>query len=209
MAQQVKNLPAMQEDQEMQVQSLGGKDSLEKKMATHSSILGWKITWTELPGRLQSMGSQRIGPTKHTCVYNNYTKMYWLKIRHIYYLTPPMGQESVHCLAGASCYVILPDCSQVISQGCGLFGRVDWEGILFKTVKTGQFLAGFHFLRSVRMRALDPSHVGLAIGYLTTWELASTELTCKKTEEKCKQLSYNLISEVPCHRISHLSYSVI
>ena len=80
---------------------------------------------------------------------------------------------------------------------------------LFKTVKTGQFLAGFHFLRSVRMRALDPSHVGLAIGYLTTWELDSTEQTCKKTEEKCKQLSYNFISEVPCHRISHLSYSVI
>ena len=43
------------------VQSLGREDLLEKEMATHSSILAWKITWTEEPGRLQSMGSQRVG----------------------------------------------------------------------------------------------------------------------------------------------------
>ena len=43
------------------VQSLGGEDLLEKEMATHSSILAWKIPWTEEPGRLQSMGSQRVG----------------------------------------------------------------------------------------------------------------------------------------------------
>ena len=42
-------------------QSLGGEDPLEKKMATHSSILAWKISWTEKPGKLQSMGSQRVG----------------------------------------------------------------------------------------------------------------------------------------------------
>ena len=42
------------------VQSLGQKDLLEKEMATHSSILAWKITWTEEPGRLQSVGSQRV-----------------------------------------------------------------------------------------------------------------------------------------------------
>ena len=48
----VKNLPAMQETR---VQSLGQVDPLEKKMATHSSILAWKIPWTEEPGRLQSM----------------------------------------------------------------------------------------------------------------------------------------------------------
>ena len=47
--------------QEIQVQSLGWEDSLEEKMATHSSILAWKTPWTEEPGRLQSMGSQRIG----------------------------------------------------------------------------------------------------------------------------------------------------
>ena len=46
--------------QEIQVQSLGGEDPLEKEMATHSSILAWKSPWTEEPGRLQSMGSQRV-----------------------------------------------------------------------------------------------------------------------------------------------------
>ena len=55
MAQQVKNLPAMQETQEIWVRSLGQKDALEKEMATHSSILAWRIPWTKEPGRLQSM----------------------------------------------------------------------------------------------------------------------------------------------------------
>ena len=54
----VKNLPAMQETQ---VQSLTWKDPLEKGMATHSSVLAWRIPWTEEPGGLQSMGSQRVG----------------------------------------------------------------------------------------------------------------------------------------------------
>ena len=52
----VKNLPAMQETW---VRSLGPEDLLEKGMATHSSILIWEIPWTEEPGRLQSMGSQK------------------------------------------------------------------------------------------------------------------------------------------------------
>ena len=47
--------------QEMQVQSLGQEDPLEKEMATHSSILAWKILWPKEPGRLQSIGSQRVG----------------------------------------------------------------------------------------------------------------------------------------------------
>ena len=46
--------------QETQVHSLGREDPLEKEMATHSSILGWEILWTEEPGGLQSMGSQRV-----------------------------------------------------------------------------------------------------------------------------------------------------
>ena len=54
----VKNPPAVQETQ---VQSLGIKDPLEKEMATHSSILAWEMPWTEEPGGLQSMGSQRVG----------------------------------------------------------------------------------------------------------------------------------------------------
>ena len=57
-AQMVNNLPALRETQ---VQSLGQEDPLEEKMATHSSILAWRIPWTEGPGGLQSMGSQRVG----------------------------------------------------------------------------------------------------------------------------------------------------
>ena len=56
-AQMVKNLPAMQETQ---VQFLGQEDPLEKGMATQSSILPWRIPWTEEPGGLQSTGSQRV-----------------------------------------------------------------------------------------------------------------------------------------------------
>ena len=58
MAQWVKNPPTVQETQEMRVQSLGWEDALEKEMATHSSILTWRIPWTEEPGGLQSMGAQ-------------------------------------------------------------------------------------------------------------------------------------------------------
>ena len=57
-AQTVKRLPAVRETR---VQSLGWEDPLEKEIATHSSTLAWKIPWTEEPGRLQSMGSQRVG----------------------------------------------------------------------------------------------------------------------------------------------------
>ena len=57
-AQTVKRLPAVRETQ---VLSLGGEDPLEKKMATHSITLAWKIPWTKEPGSLQSMGSQRVG----------------------------------------------------------------------------------------------------------------------------------------------------
>ena len=57
-AQRVKNLPAVQETR---VRSLSWEDPLEKGMATHSSTLAWRIPWTEEPGGLQSMGSQRVG----------------------------------------------------------------------------------------------------------------------------------------------------
>ena len=58
MAQMVKNLPAMQKTP---VRSLAWEDPLEKEMATHSSILAWEMQWTEEPGRLQSVVSQRVG----------------------------------------------------------------------------------------------------------------------------------------------------
>ena len=57
-AQMVNNLPAVQETW---VQSLGWEDTLEKEKASHFSILAWKISWTEEPGGLQFMGSQRVG----------------------------------------------------------------------------------------------------------------------------------------------------
>ena len=65
-AQMVKNLPAVQETW---VQSLGQEESLEEEMATHSSILAWRIPRTEEPGRLQSMVSQRVG---HDSANNTY-----------------------------------------------------------------------------------------------------------------------------------------
>ena len=57
----VKSLLAMQKTQEMRVQSLGREDTLEKGMATHSSILAWRIPWIGEPGGLQSIGLQRVG----------------------------------------------------------------------------------------------------------------------------------------------------
>ena len=57
----LKSLPAMQETQETQFQSLGWEDPLEKGMAAHSNILAWRIPWTEEPSRLQLIGSQRVG----------------------------------------------------------------------------------------------------------------------------------------------------
>ena len=69
MAQQVTNLPVMHKAQEIRVRSLSQKDPLEMVMATHSSILAWRIPWTEEPGGLQSKGSQRVRHdwvTEHT-----------------------------------------------------------------------------------------------------------------------------------------------
>ena len=78
-AQMVKNPPARQETQ---VQSLSREDPLEKEMATHSDILSWKIPWTEEPGRLQSMGLQRVGhdlvtkpPKPRLCIINSNTRI--------------------------------------------------------------------------------------------------------------------------------------
>ena len=72
-AQMVKNLPAMQETQGW---SLGRESPLEKEMATHSSILVWRIPWTEVPGGLQPMGSQRVGHSWVTNT-NTFAGIYW------------------------------------------------------------------------------------------------------------------------------------
>ena len=65
LAQRLKRLPPTRETR---VRSLGREDPLEKEMATHSSILAWRIPWTEEPGGLQSTGSQRVG---HSSLYQN------------------------------------------------------------------------------------------------------------------------------------------
>ena len=72
----VKNLPAVQETQ---IQSQGQEDPLEKGMATYSSILAWRIPWTEKPGRLQSMGLQKVGQDWVTLHFLTTTK----KINHV------------------------------------------------------------------------------------------------------------------------------
>ena len=76
-AQAVKNPPAMQETH---TQSLGQEDPLEKEMATHSSILAWRIPWTEEPGGLQSKGSQRTG---HDGATNTLTSVKYILVMTI------------------------------------------------------------------------------------------------------------------------------
>ena len=83
MAPQVKNSPAVQETQEMHSQSLGWEDPLEVEMATHSSILAWKIPWTEEPGRRQSKGSQ-----KSRTQLSNYACTHACAIYKVLYMIP-------------------------------------------------------------------------------------------------------------------------
>ena len=92
----VKNLPAMQETW---ISTLGPEDPLEKKMATHSSILAWGVPWTEEPGGLQSVGSPRIGYTEQL------TLTWFLYQQHTLFITrlfPPssVSKESA-CNAGS------------------------------------------------------------------------------------------------------------
>ena len=70
-AQRLKHLPGMRKSQ---VQSLGQEDPLEKEMATHSSTLAWRIPWREKPGRLQSMGLQRVGHDWATSLHFTFVK---------------------------------------------------------------------------------------------------------------------------------------
>ena len=89
-AQVVSNLPAMQETQ---VQSLNQKDPLEKEIATHSSILAWRIPWTEGPGRLQSMGSQRV---RHDWVTNTLERRQEVPALNVPCQPPQSSQSGIH-----------------------------------------------------------------------------------------------------------------
>ena len=94
----VKNLPAMWE---IRVQSLGKEDPLEKKMTTHSSILIWIVLWTEEPGRLQSMGSQRVRldcVTEHTYTHISQTIMLYalnLYSANINHVSIKLGEKKI------------------------------------------------------------------------------------------------------------------
>ena len=70
-----KNLPSMKELQETRVQSLSQEDPLEKGMAAHSSTLAWRISWTEEPGGLQSIGLQRVGHDKRLSILAHHPKV--------------------------------------------------------------------------------------------------------------------------------------
>ena len=83
MAQTVKRLPTMRETW---VQSVDQEDILEKEMATHSSILAWKIPWMEEPGRLQPMGLQRVGHDGATNTFTRFRSPFFLTDFHFTYL---------------------------------------------------------------------------------------------------------------------------
>ena len=119
-AQTVKNLLSMQQTQ---VRSLGQEDPLEKGMATHSSILAWRIPWTEEPGRLQSMGSQSQTQlsNKHTSKYqfpqNSVMKSTKLEVTEMYSQGPQpsprmlfffLYQQQFFPLDPMSCFILLP-----------------------------------------------------------------------------------------------------
>ena len=74
MAQQAKNSPAVPETQDTQVRSLDREDSLEQEMATHSSILAWRIPWTEESGRLSSQGRKESDTTERLSTHREATK---------------------------------------------------------------------------------------------------------------------------------------
>ena len=80
----IKNLPTMQEPQEMWVQSLGQEDPPEEGTATHFSILAWRISWTEESGGVQSMGSPRVG---HNCTCTHTHGGKYISDKHFYSLT--------------------------------------------------------------------------------------------------------------------------
>ena len=114
LAQMVKNLPAMRETQ---VWSLGQEDPLENGMATHSSILAWRISWTEEPGRLQSVGSQRV---QHD----------WVSNTHIYsvFWGAALLQLSLHCLSLSCVFVRIIQCKTITK----IYPECSLEGLMLK-----------------------------------------------------------------------------
>ena len=101
-AQLVKNPSAMQETQ---VQSLGGEDPLEKEMATHSSILGWKIPWAEEPGWLQSMGCKESDTTERLN-HHHHTHRHGLSSWDYYSVAGKHTSKQANKMHSSSCHGI-------------------------------------------------------------------------------------------------------
>ena len=101
-AQLVKNPSAMQETQ---VQSLGGEDPLEKEMATHSSILGWKIPWAEEPGWLQSMGCEESDTTERLN-HHHHTHRHGLSSCDYYSVAGKHTSKQANKMHSSSCHGI-------------------------------------------------------------------------------------------------------
>ena len=101
----VKNHLPIQETQETKIWSVGQEDSLEEEMATHSSILAWKIPWTDEPGGLQSMGSQRV---RYNWVDWACTHIKLLGYENLWLRDPVLGQT-----LNFVCF--LPNCTQELN----------------------------------------------------------------------------------------------
>ena len=127
-AQMVKRLPTIQETW---VGSLGREDLLEQEMATHSSILAWKIPWTEEPGRLQSTGSQRVGHDWATSLLVLFKKFNINKSRRNfkYYLTK--ANICVFFNVALTCVKRFESSSR---EQC--FLKTSWRGQCFRTEET-------------------------------------------------------------------------
>ena len=112
--------------QETQVQSLGLEDPLEKGMAAHSCILPWRIPWTEEPGRLQSMGSQRV---RHNWATNNFTSLFSVRVNQC--ISVRKVPASRRCIGNSRGHFWLsqllggaPVALNEWNQGCWLFDLV-------------------------------------------------------------------------------------
>ena len=153
MAQIVKRLPTMWETR---VQSLDQEDLLEKDMATHSIILAWKIPWMEEPGRLQCMGSQRVGHDWATSLHfkhligeeNNYIHL-WRNSHSLWLDLPLLGNTGTHLcqhtvvlslrvavwLAIEKIYILLISlCSPILIASLGTFSSFGIHNIVFGLV---------------------------------------------------------------------------
>ena len=128
----VKNLPTMQETW---VWSLGQEDTLEKGMATHSSILAWGISWTEKPGRLQSMRSERVGHDWLPLLLSDKQQGFTVQHRELYsiYWNNQNGKESEKNMYLNHCAVYLK-----LTQYCKFFKKSKNTILQFKNTTTTQ-----------------------------------------------------------------------